>query len=282
MSRKTIIMLSAKRCGSTAIFRMFQKHPDVGVCHINADIANWEPNFWNLGAEAVQGYPDKFLARFKESCPFLNFPKSFTEETLFSLWDNILEELGPIVFDKSPQYLGNKAAFELLARYMEMGKDVKFFSIIRDPRDAITSQYELWKKEGDSPKKRELLWLNKYHHLEYLQKNFADIPIFRYEDFALATSFYAPMIFKHCGIADIPETYEHIRPTSIGRYSASLLQDVRNWRFSDKLVSHLKKYGYRNPQFSLFERVCIRTKMLIPGIRRNMATIKNDVKRRFT
>jgi len=33
MAKKTILMLSAKRCGSTAVFKMFQKHPEVGVCY---------------------------------------------------------------------------------------------------------------------------------------------------------------------------------------------------------------------------------------------------------
>jgi hypothetical protein len=267
---------------------MFKKHPDVGVCHVNACINLWEPNFWNLGAEAIQGYPDKFLARFKKSHPFLDFPNTFTEESLFSLWDNILEELGPVVFDKSPHYLGNKAVFELLAKYMNKGNDVRFFTVIRDPRDAITSQYELWKSyvKDDSPKKRELAWLEKYHHLEYLQDNFADIPLFRYEDFASAPSCYAPMIFKHCGCVVIPETYEHIKPTSLGRYSASVLPSVRAWRFSDKFVTHLKKYGYRIPQLTLFERTSISTRMLKQNtwreIRSVMVRIKNGLTRRST
>ena len=51
--KRTIIMLSAKRSGSSAVFKIFQKHPDTGVCHVNQGIHYWEANFWNLAAEAI-------------------------------------------------------------------------------------------------------------------------------------------------------------------------------------------------------------------------------------
>ena len=108
--RKTIVMLSAKRCGSTAVFRMFQRHPDIGVCHVDQNITAWEPNFWNLAVAAIEGNPTKFIHRFSESHPFLRIPYRFSEDAVFRLWDDILETLGPAVFDKSPQYLGNRKA----------------------------------------------------------------------------------------------------------------------------------------------------------------------------
>ena len=255
MTRKTIIMLSAKRCGSTAIFRMFQKHPEVGVCHVDSNIDNWEPNFWNLGAEAIAGFPDGFISRFSESHPFIRFPNKFTEASLFRLWDDILEELGPVVFDKSPKYLGNKAAFELLYKYIMQGNDVRLFAFIRDPRDAISSQYTLWSSfvKGDSPKRRELAWLEQYNHLATLQKDF-NIPLFRYEDFCVAPSCYAYNLFQHCGCAFISETFEHIKPTSVGRYSRSTLPSLKAWKFSVDFTEHIKIYGYRIPQQTLLER----------------------------
>ena len=238
-------MLSAKRCGSTAMFKVFQKHPETGVCHIDKDIDNWEPNFWNMGAEAIQGSPKRFVDRFRKSHPFLDIPDTFTEESLFRLWDTILARLGPVVFDKSPQYLGSSHALELMMKYREHGNDVRLFALIRDPRDAITSQYELWNSvvENDSPKRRELLWLEKYNNLEKLQKH-AHIPLFRYEDFSCAPSCYAPMLFHHCDCANIPETYKHIRPTSIGRYFESTNPEIRAWKFGKEFTLHLKKYGY--------------------------------------
>lgn len=258
-------MLSAKRCGSTAVFRMFQKHPDVGVCHVNQEIENWEPNFWNLAALAIDGYPLKFINRFTESHPFLKIPEIFTEDSVFEMWNSIIETLGPVVFDKSPQYLGNKKALELIYEYRNRGNDVRIFAFIRDPRDAITSQYELWNScvENDSLEKREVHWLSKYTHLEELQTTYGHIPVFRYEDFSSVPNCYATMIYEYCGISSLRETYDHIKPTSIGRYSASLNRKIRRWCFSVEFVKHLSKYGYKTPQMNLIDRNLIRIKKAI-------------------
>jgi len=158
-------MLSAKRSGSSAIFKIFQNHPDVGVCHINQNINYWEPNFWNLASEAINGNTKPFLDRFiykEKSHSFLKIPEQFTEQTVFDLWEQILDKLGPIIFDKSPQYLINDDALELLKKYIRAGNDVRIFGIIRDPKDTITSQYELWNQyvENDSPERRVKCGLN--------------------------------------------------------------------------------------------------------------------------
>ena len=55
MNNKIIIMLSAKRCGSTAIFNLFQKHPNVKILHKNQNIDNWEPQFWLYAHKALSG-----------------------------------------------------------------------------------------------------------------------------------------------------------------------------------------------------------------------------------
>ena len=85
-----------------------------------------------------------------------------------------------MIFDKSPQYLGNRKALELIREYQQLGNDVRLFAMIRDPRDAIASQYTLWRHhvEGDSPSRREQLWLEKYAHLETLQTMFENLSVF--------------------------------------------------------------------------------------------------------
>lgn len=261
-------MFSAKRCGSTAVFKMFQKHPDVGVCYYDKNVDNWEPNFWNLAVEAINGNPSPFIERFKISHPFLEFPDEFTEDNVFQLWDKILEVQGPVVFDKSPQYLGDEKALNLLLKYKSKDNDIRIFAMIRDPRDSISSQYELWNKhvDNDSPKFREKQWLEKYHHLEKLNKDFGFIPIFKYEDFAQSPNIYAPMIFNYCGIDNIEETYNHIKPTHIGRYSTSLNYKIRNWKFNKDFENHLRKYGYSIPQLDFSIRYFNFFKELFPNI----------------
>lgn len=246
MAKRTILLLSAKRCGSTAVFTMFQKHPEVGVCHVDAEIDLWEPNFWNLAAEAVAGRPERFVERFRASHPFLKMPQRFTDRAVFSLWDEILERLGPIVFDKSPQYLGSPAALELIRRYRDAGADVRVFGMIRDARDAIASQWTRWRGHvpGDSLAKRERSWLEKYANLEVFQSRFGFTPVFRYEDFAAAPQCYAPMIFHHAGVRTVASAYVHVRPTNVGRFAESADPELRRWRISPELERHLARYGY--------------------------------------
>jgi len=276
---RTIIMLSAKRCGSTAMFKIFQKHPNVGVCHVNQKIDFWEPNFWNLGADAIQGSPENFISRFEKSHSFLKFPKKFTEKSLFQLWDDILFQLGPILFDKSPQYLGNKYALELIKKYKDSGNDVRLFGMIRDPRDAITSQYELWRRyvNGDSPKRREIQWLKMYSHFEFYKKNVENIPLYKYEDFSLRINHFAPKLMEYCGLSDIPYSYDHFRPTSIGRYLGSINPRIRAWRFSKNFEKHLDKYGYGNLKISVTKKFFIMKKMFKANFLREVYALKRII-----
>jgi|TARA_Y100000310_G_C20537530_1_gene741610 hypothetical protein len=274
--KRTIVMLSAKRCGSTAIFRMFQKHPDVSVCHINQEINNWEPNFWNLGAKAILGSPSSFISRFEKSHPFLIMPKKFNEQILFKLWDDILSELGPVLFDKSPQYLGNNYAIYLLEKYRDLGNDVRIFAMIRDPRDAITSQFELWRSyvPGDSPKKREIDWLKKYSNLEKIKRRLKNVPVFKYEEFCQNPLIHVRKLLDYCDISEAREVYSHIKPTSIGRYSGSINPRIVTWRFSQEFLNHLKFYGYPVPQKISEKRIKIILKMFKSNIDREKFSIK--------
>jgi len=177
MEKRTIILLSAPRCGSTAVFRIFQKHPDVGICNENPCIFNCEPHFWSLAEKAIAGNPEKLNKKLSKILPTITLPDTYTVETVFALWESILEAQGPIVFDKSPYYLGNRNAMSLLHKYIQLGNDVRIFAIIRNPGDAITSQYELWASQFKiaSPETRARIWLDQYTHLEELQKEFGHI-----------------------------------------------------------------------------------------------------------
>jgi len=277
MEKRTIILLSAPRCGSTAMLRVFQKHPDVGICDEDPGIFNCEPHYWNLAEKAIAGNPEKIKKKLRTTLPSITLPDAYTEETVFTLWDSILEAQGPIVFDKSPYYLGNRNAMHLLKRYIERGNDVRFFALIRDPRDAITSQYELWASQFKiaSPERRSRIWLDQYAHLEELQKIFGYIPLFRYEDLAAAPSCYVPMILEHCGLRNLPYTYEHITPISIGRKSVSLFPKVRRWKMSVLLEEHVRKYGYEKDEKSRLKWV-VRFLVMFPGnVHRFLSSIRS-------
>jgi hypothetical protein len=253
--RKTIVMLCAKRCGSTAIHNMFRKHPQTKICHVDQNIKVygkyiWEPNYWTHSVEALNGFKDGFVNKFSDSLPFLNIPDNITEETIFELWNNTLDFFGGIVADKSPQYLGNKAAMDLLAKYREMGNDVRVFAFIRNPLDAITSQFILWAKENINPyeqlRAKEESWLNKYAHLEKLIEDgcLGEIPLFKYEDFTNDPCRHARDLLTFCGLDDNRMSYSHIKPVHVGRYEKEKNEIIRRWQVSDELKKHMQKYGY--------------------------------------
>jgi len=244
---KTIIMLSAKRCGSTAIFKMFQNHPDIGICNINQAIHNWETNFWNYAQRAIDGEPKAFIENLKISSPFLKIKLPVEDEQVFDLWDQIIAKYGPFVFDKSPKYLESLNTFDLLEKYIHKNNDVRFFAFIRDPRDAIYSQYTLWHTHfpKGTPEFREEHWLKYYEHIEILQKRIGPIPLFRYEDFCSAPACYAPILFNFLGVKNYPEAYNHLRPVNVGRYKRTTkLKALKNWQHTDRFQKHIEKYGY--------------------------------------
>jgi hypothetical protein len=245
---RTIILLSAKRTGSTAVFRMFQRHPDVSVCHVDQEIDLWEPNFWNLAAKAIEGKPQPFIDRLGESHPYLEIKTPVEENQVFDLWDEILDRLGPRIFDKSPQYLSDCAGIELLKRYSERGNDVRVFSIIRDPRDAICSQFAQWGKlvKDDSPERREREWLKHYAFLEKIQRSgdLGFIPLLRYEDLVSAPDCYVPVICQHVGVDYDPRIHSHLQPLNVGRHRWAGQRALRRWKPSEKLQEHMVKYGY--------------------------------------
>lgn len=272
--KKTIILLSAKRSGSTALFKCFQKHSKVQIPHSNQKIDNWEIQFWSLAVLALKGDVHPLKDRLSMSFPELDFnlKNEISEKNIFDTWNKILEARGGIVFDKSPQYLGNNSALELIKKYINSGNNVKIISLIRDPRDTITSQYELWRDftEKDSLEKREKHWINQYKHLEVLRKQI-DIPLFYYEKIVSEPNVYMPKIYKFCELNMETNTWQHLKPVSIGRYSTSLIINRKKWNFSDEFNFMIKNYNYNNIQFGTsrklyltFIRIFTELKRIIP------------------
>ena len=257
MRPRSIILLCSHRSGSTALERIFSRHPDVGRCHVDPELPSWEPNFWNLAVEALDGDPSKLRARLADSLPFLEVPERVTEDVVFALWDQLLARLGPIVFDKSPRYLSSYVAFEdppsrrlatclpidLIQRYRARGNDVRLIAIVRDPRDALDSQVQHF--DGGDVRTlawRVPFWLDQYENLEALRRSDPSIPVFRYEDLVSAPHCYVPMLLAHCGLAIDPATWDHLRPVNVRRHS----RGANRGRLAchPELIPSLERYGY--------------------------------------
>ena len=78
--KNKLIMLSAKRCGSTAIFKIFQQNKFCKIAHNNQNIDNWKYNFWSLASKALKGSDYQFRKRLKSCLPQINIPKKLNKQ----------------------------------------------------------------------------------------------------------------------------------------------------------------------------------------------------------
>ena len=269
--RKTIILLSSKRSGSTAIFKCFQKHSQVNIPHHDQKIENWEIQYWSLASLALQGNLDPLQKRLSISFPKIkiDFNKNINEKFIFNLWNEILDNNGGIVFDKSPQYLGDFKAMNLLKKFIINGNNVKILALIRDPKDTITSQFELWKEYtlNDSLEKREKFLVQQYQHLEKLQKE-NNIPLYYYEKLSRNPIKYMTEIYNYCELPIENDTWSHLKPVSIGRYSTSIIINKKKWQFSDEFKEFLTKHNYLEEQLNYIQKIFLKILRIILEFKR--------------
>ena len=188
----------------------------------------------------------------------------------------ILDKYGPIVFDKSPQYLGSKETIDLLSKYKTKNPKTKIiiFAFIRNPLDAITSQHELWKQytKENSLVEREKSWLNKYNHLEKIKKDL-NIKLYKYEEFCSDPKNYTKNLMEFCGLSYSDHLCSHLKKKSFGRYNVTPFKSIKNWAVGEELLEHMDKYGYSkfNKNDKKFDRIKIYLislkRMIVPFFR---------------
>ena len=255
--KKTIIMLCVNRSGSTAIYDVFRKHPEVGRGVLKTEDPFFEPNFWNNAARAIGGNETSFRMHLTKKIPYVKIPKEITKETVFKIWDLILEKNGPVIFDKTPFYLGNHNAINLILEYQKKGNDVRLFFLIRNPVDTITSQHELRgvRKKGYTIKEREIMYIERIIHMDEINAGKDLFPVFKYEEIAKEPNTYIPKILNYCGLSGQNKIWNHIKPVSIGRYWWSINSDIRKWVVSEELLSIMKRFRYEHKMPSYFKKV---------------------------
>ena len=260
MNFKTIILLSNKRSGSTFVQNIFRNHANIKLFHSNQKQKVVECQFWSLSAELLnkkisyEYYIDKIYQETKIDINSFCTEYLSNENDIFNLWEKILSYHDSNIFDKSPQYLSSKDCLRLINNYCRYSKRVKLIFLIRDPRDVIASQYNLWK--GDI-KARELNLINKLDNFYYLKKLNGNIYTIKYENFENNLINEIRNLFEFCQIEFQNNDLKSIFFNKSIKYQTSLNTKINQWVIEEKLKNHLKYFNYdiELGKFNLFKKI---------------------------
>ncbi len=234
---KTIIILSSPRSGSRLLYE-YLKENSSGSDHL------FNLNFWGLALNAINGDDEIFKTRLKQYFSYLKIPEIITMDSVFLFWDNIIQNDGPVIIDKSPFYLDNIEILNLILEYKNRGNTVKFIEFIRHPLDAITSQEENGKYRLGffSIDEREMFYLKRYNNLGIFKQSCNDLTSCKYEDLLYDSKSVLKSLEDFLGF-EIKETLFRNK-CKTGRYNLSCNYNVRNWMISSKLKSFILKNNY--------------------------------------
>ena len=244
--RKTIILLSSKRSGSTLVQNIFRNNKNVNLCHEDQSCKVVECQFWSLSYELLIkkiSYSD-FKKKFKLQT-FIDIKKIYLKQIkdkfdIFELWNIILDKYGPIIFDKSPQYLSNYKVIELILEYKKIYNNVYFIGIIRDPRDIITSQQLLW---GGNITDREKELISKFNNLQRLS-DLHDLAIIKYEDLIKSPDKKIFYLFQYCDLEVNQISKINFHDQSINIHE-NIFSKLTKREYPPKIIEIINKYNYK-------------------------------------
>ena len=174
---QTVLLLSDKSSGSTALQTEILRHPDVRAVGYTMH-NDHETLFWIKAAVLLGQPPVDFVegrlpirpqearrdlaALLRENVPGWEEP-SGDEALVFSGWRALCEAHAPVFFEKSPHHLGSWAATALLLRYaLATDHDVRIIGLVRNPLAVL---YSAWTRWLTPPRERQAVWLRTYRNL---------------------------------------------------------------------------------------------------------------------
>jgi hypothetical protein len=193
---QTVLLLSDKSSGSTALQYELLKHPRVQAVgytmHNDHETLFWVKAAVLLGQEQVDFVEGRFPIRpaearrdlhalLRENVPGWAPPPS-DQALVFDGWRALCESHAPVFFEKSPHHLNNWAATALLLRYaLTTDHDVRIVGLVRNPLAVL---YSAWTRWLTPPRQRQAYWLRTYRNLLAVEALVGSdrVHIVRYED----------------------------------------------------------------------------------------------------
>ncbi|MAE35883.1 MULTISPECIES: sulfotransferase [Thalassolituus] len=208
---KCIILLSEKSSGSSIVQKFVTKYTHAKLLpntrHYENETLYWTKAASLLGLEqhdmvdsevplSREYGKSELIKLLRDNLPGYNPPED-EKELVHNGWSMLCKQYTPVLFEKSPHHLCQKAALDLICEQIERDKDNEYLIIglIRNPMDTIYSQYDRW---CSPPALVESQWLKAYTNLLELKKKLGNQMItVRYEDIAADNSTIQPII-KFC------------------------------------------------------------------------------------
>lgn len=252
---KSVIVLSEKSSGSTAIQDLLAKFADLKhVQHTH----HWafETLYWSLAASILEmpqtKIPDsvvpvpKVAARDELIALVRNnshdfIPPQDDKDLVMNGWRHLCEAHAPIFLEKSPHHLCQQSSLDLIAQWMDVNNDIDtvLIGLVRNPMDTIYSQYARWRAR---PEALEGQWRTAYKNLLTLKDRVGDrVYIIRYEDLIQSTSVMEP-VFNAIGVeADLAD-HNHMHQKSIQKWRAD---NAFGFALSEETITLAEQYGYQ-------------------------------------
>jgi hypothetical protein len=233
---KHIVILSWKSSGSSALYRRF-------VTGGGGRGVSWTPHFKNetlywtkaasiLGldqasmldsvvpvtADRAERELSLFLGRnLGEPSPAVN-----TKLLLFEGWRRLCLRHAPLLIEKSPHHLAQRAALDLMMQFDAANPDieVRYVGLVRNPMDSLYSAYRRW---GTIPEMGQHEWALCYLNLREMKARLGErLVIARYEDLA-ANPAALEGVAQALGIALAGGEAARLHARAIGKWRADRL-----------------------------------------------------------
>lgn len=193
---QTVLLLSDKSSGSTALQYELLRHPSVKAVgytmHNDHETLFWVKAAVLLGQEPVDFVEGRLpvrvaearrdlLALLRENVPGWT-PPPHDEDLVFDGWRALCETHAPVFFEKSPHHLNSWAATSLLLRYaLTTDHDVRVIGLVRNPLAVL---YSAWTRWLTPPRQRQAYWLRTYRNLLAVEALLGSdrVRMVRYED----------------------------------------------------------------------------------------------------
>ncbi|MDJ0953318.1 MAG: sulfotransferase [Acidimicrobiia bacterium] len=197
MNPTSALILSDKSSGSSVLQRELARHSAVSIMrkpqHQEDETLYWSKAAAVLGLDQPPMIDSTILPMEREvaldSMETLladNLPEPIpapqSRSEIFSAWEQLAVEYGPVFLEKSPHHLHNVAVLQLLLAAQDATPDVdfRFIGLVRNPVDTM---YSMWTRWRTPPEAREGEWCRAYSNLQWLSEQAPEhTHVIRYED----------------------------------------------------------------------------------------------------